>query len=218
MIVIVNVKVIYIFTSINKIAFVFVNLEFNIFAMIPVLIFAGLSFMLSGLLPTSQAFLRIDYYDENTEFDVEKWTQYVSDVNSSYGEGRLLSGLSKEHAAEAAASIPIDEERIKIIQSLPKSTEKRVVSFSLYGSGKTRYTVGAIENTKIVKTYFPGWVCRFYLTGPVDDAVQKTLKELGAELIVSYGSMFSRFLVASDPTVDRYIIRDADSRLSSRDR
>ncbi len=130
----------------------------------------------------------------------------------------MLSGLTKEHAAEAAASKPIDEERIKIIQNLPTSTEKRVVSFALYGSGKTRYTVGDIDNARIVKTYFPGWVCRFYLTGPIDEVVQKTLKELGAELIVSYGSMFSRFLVASDPTVDRYIVRDADSRLSSRDR
>ena len=30
--------------------------------------------------------------------------------------------------------------------------------------------------------------------------------------------MFWRFLVADDPTVDRYIIRDSDSRLNARDR
>ena len=30
--------------------------------------------------------------------------------------------------------------------------------------------------------------------------------------------MFWRFMVASDPTVDRYIIRDVDSRLNARDR
>lgn len=30
--------------------------------------------------------------------------------------------------------------------------------------------------------------------------------------------MFYRFLVASDTTVDRYIIRDVDSRLNARDR
>lgn len=31
-------------------------------------------------------------------------------------------------------------------------------------------------------------------------------------------SMFWRFLVASDPSVDRYVIRDVDSRLNARDR
>ena len=30
--------------------------------------------------------------------------------------------------------------------------------------------------------------------------------------------MFWRFMVAVDPTVDRYIIRDVDSRLNARDR
>jgi hypothetical protein len=30
--------------------------------------------------------------------------------------------------------------------------------------------------------------------------------------------MFWRFLVADDPTVDRYIIRDADSRLNMREK
>jgi len=30
--------------------------------------------------------------------------------------------------------------------------------------------------------------------------------------------MFWRFMVASDPTVDRYIIRDSDSRLNARER
>lgn len=30
--------------------------------------------------------------------------------------------------------------------------------------------------------------------------------------------MFGRFLVGTDPTVDRYIVRDSDSRLNSRER
>ena len=36
--------------------------------------------------------------------------------------------------------------------------------------------------------------------------------------IVSFTGMFWRFLVASDGTVDRYIVRDVDSRLNARDR
>jgi hypothetical protein len=51
-----------------------------------------------------------------------------------------------------------------------------------------------------------------------------TLKTLGAEIeSIPPGKgyisgMFWRFLVAADPTVDRYIIRDADSRMNARDR
>lgn len=119
---------------------------------------------------------------------------------------------------EAAESDILDKEHIELIKKLPSSDETRVVSFSLYGEGKTRYTVGAVENAKIIKTYFPGWVARFYLTGPVDEVILNELKELGAEFIKSDDSMFARFLVASDDKVDRYIIRDADARLSARDR
>jgi hypothetical protein len=51
-----------------------------------------------------------------------------------------------------------------------------------------------------------------------------TLKGLGAEILpvpsgMGYSSgMFWRFMVAVDSTVDRYIVRDVDSRLNARDR
>jgi hypothetical protein len=69
----------------------------------------------------------------------------------------------------------------------------------------------------------PGWTCRFYTDGTVPTEVINELKDEGAE-IVDYkiqgniAGMFSRFLVADDETVDRYIVRDADARLTMRDR
>ena len=71
--------------------------------------------------------------------------------------------------------------------------------------------------------YFPGWVCRFYVAEDVPKAVVEVLQEEGSEIIdipkgKGYVSgMFWRFLVAVDESVDRYIIRDSDSRLNSRD-
>jgi len=107
---------------------------------------------------------------------------------------------------------------IKLIASLPKSAEKRVISFSLYGANP-KYVQGAIRNAEMKDTYFPGWVCRFYISG-VPEVSVKRLKELGAEVVPmsEFGNMLSRFLVAADPTVDRYIVRDTDSRLNQRDR
>ena len=62
------------------------------------------------------------------------------------------------------------------------------------------------------------------VTSDVPEDVITTLKELGSEIEsvpagMGYSSgMFWRFMVAVDPAVDRYIIRDVDSRLNARDR
>jgi hypothetical protein len=116
-------------------------------------------------------------------------------------------------------------EDLKLIKNISLLTnpnnETRVISFALYGK-KPKYNLGAIYNVEMAKVYFPGWKCRFYVA---DDAMKLTvniLKDLGAEIeYIPPGMgrmMFWRFLVADDPTVDRYIIRDVDSRPNARDR
>mmetsp|Transcript_1396 Transcript_1396/g.3108 ORF Transcript_1396/g.3108 Transcript_1396/m.3108 type:complete len:330 (-) Transcript_1396:20-1009(-) len=118
---------------------------------------------------------------------------------------------------------PKEREYIKRIKELPTSTEKRVISFGLYGDNP-KYTTGAIRNAELRDTYFPGWVCRFYVDDSVPKDIISKLEELGSEIVHqkglagATGGMFWRFLVADDPTVDRYIVRDSDSRLNARDR
>ena len=98
-----------------------------------------------------------------------------------------------------------------------------MISMGLYGT-KEKYTHGAIRNAEMAKIYFPGWVCRYYVTSDVPHEVIAKLEALGAEIFkIPSGEgyisgMFWRFLVASDETVDRYIVRDVDSRPNSRDR
>jgi len=66
-------------------------------------------------------------------------------------------------------------------------------------------------------------------TSSVPAAIIAQLKELGAEMIEmnlkehpefrgSIAGMFWRFLVVDDPTVDRFIVRDSDSRLNLREK
>lgn len=96
----------------------------------------------------------------------------------------------------------------------------KCISFSLFGSSPV-YTVGAIRNSELVHTIFPGWVCVFYVDKSVPQSVKTELKKNRA--IVREcdkdipDQVFWRFLIASDPKVERYIIRDADSRLIQRD-
>lgn len=134
--------------------------------------------------------------------------------------GLAIAKEKKEEMADKEA----DAKLVATIASFPLSkTEKRVISFGLYGS-KPKYTIGAIRNVELAQTYFPGWTCRFYVTSDVPKDVLEKLTTLGAEIReipsgMGYASgMFWRFLVASDPSVDRYIVRDSDSRLNARDR
>ena len=119
---------------------------------------------------------------------------------------------------------PEERDCVRRIHAFPKSAEKRVISFGLYGAD-AKFTTGAIRNVELRDTYFPGWVCRFYHDDTVPKDVLDKLMELGAELVSmgknhsgGTGGRFWRFLVSEDPTVDRYLSRDVDSRLNSRDR
>ena len=105
---------------------------------------------------------------------------------------------------------------------------------SLYGSN-ARYTRGALENAKLIDKIFPGWTLRIYLPeisflkpSQKDKIVPKYIVEklqmLKVELIfidlettLIKNPRLWRFLVARDITVDRFLIRDIDSRLISRD-
>lgn len=135
----------------------------------------------------------------------------------------VYTSIEKEHKEEESTK----QEDEKLIQKIQLFTnplnERRVISFGLYGT-KPKYNQGAIRNAELVSTYFPGWQCRFYVTSDVSNSTINRLKELGSEILyipsgMGYTSgMFWRFLVADDPTIDRYIIRDVDSRLNARDR
>jgi hypothetical protein len=97
---------------------------------------------------------------------------------------------------------------------------KGAISISLYGDG-AKYSVGALENARLAKTIYPGWVMLFHVDKghPV---IPKLLAE-GAEVIEhekepGSGGMFWRFYTADDSRFTHTIIRDADSRLNVRDK
>lgn len=122
---------------------------------------------------------------------------------------------------------PKERLSIKRIHSLAGTPpgKKYVISYGLYGISP-KYLTGAIKNAELAKTYFPGWVCRFYVDPSLSPDVINKLKEHGAEVVYpppelqngTIAGMFWRFLVADDLTVDRFIVRDSDSRLNARDR
>ena len=143
-------------------------------------------------------------------------------MRMSFVNETLVHEAIVQEETEKKEAADFDAALIKQIQSFPKSAEVRVISFGLYGSIE-KYTLGAIRNTELAKIYFPGWTCRFYCTSDVPKGVIETLSRNGAEIVsVPDGEgyisgMFWRFLVAVDAKVDRFIVRDVDSRLNSRE-
>lgn len=95
-----------------------------------------------------------------------------------------------------------------------------VVSFSLWGD-KRQYCEGAVINARQVPELLPGWTARFYVDESVPRSVIAELRSLGAEVrteqVDAAPRLMRRFLVHDDPGVRRYLIRDTDSRIGSRE-
>ena len=96
-----------------------------------------------------------------------------------------------------------------------------VVSYALWGTDPT-YCVGALRNVELVaKHYGPAWTCRFYVF-PSAAGMTDALTRAGAqvEMVTRYSEeegLFARLDVVSDPVVQRFIVRDTDSRPSGRE-
>jgi len=109
---------------------------------------------------------------------------------------------------------------------------KKLISFSLWGNDQ-KYTRGAIENIRLQKQFYKGWTCRFYIHAKsVHPDLISFIHQEGGEVILKsddpglenystngiHMGWFWRFDVMNDPEVERFIIRDIDSRLSLRER
>jgi hypothetical protein len=102
----------------------------------------------------------------------------------------------------------------------------RAVSFSLYGNDP-RYTIGAIKNAILGSRYFPfedGFRLVFYCGQSVEEWVISTLNLVKGVKIVRMSEAENntarlwRYLAFSDLQFEVVICRDADARLSFRDR
>jgi len=97
----------------------------------------------------------------------------------------------------------------------------KVVSFSLFGSDPL-YTIGAVKNSELMFKIFPEWKMWVYHDDTVPNEILDKLKNNNVKLIKSenngfYRSMW-RFYPCGNKSVEYFISRDADSRISLRDR
>lgn len=105
----------------------------------------------------------------------------------------------------------------------PHNLQENIISYSLFGN-LPRYGETAILNMQLAKEIYPEWTCRFYVDDSVPSLVLQRLAQHGAQVVQvneqqkQISGLYWRFFVMDDPTVKRFLIRDADSFLSYRER
>lgn len=108
---------------------------------------------------------------------------------------------------------------------------KKVVSFSLWGN-QPKYIVGFVRNLALIEKWYPGWVPYVYIHADTLEAnryLPLLVDNMGGKLIympslehvgseqTPMNPLCWRFLVADDPDVELFIVRDADSRIGERE-
>ncbi len=137
------------------------------------------------------------------------------------GRGALESKDRKFGGRTPLASMP---------QSLPPAFNwtnpaENIISYCLWGDNP-RYMAPLSENVRIAPHLFPGWTIRLYHDHTVPQPYLLDLAGRGVQLrpmmlppdLPQHRKLLWRFDVIADPSVRRFLIRDADSLLSVRER
>jgi len=99
----------------------------------------------------------------------------------------------------------------------------KLLSFAVWGNDP-KYLIGATKNALLAKDIYRGWKCRFYVSQEVSFPWIHNLKKIRNVEVVQIPKLgdwtfsFNRFLPMSEPNIDVMISRDADSRLTLREK
>lgn len=159
--------------------------------------------------------VEINTYDAMSEV-----CYFLNDRKQQKHYGRLANQAKKDAVQH--------EKKLSLPQTAPpkfnpQAPSENIISYSLYGD-LPRYCEGAVLNTQFAKEIFPEWTCRFYIDESVPRKIVERLKALGAQIIYvneqqrQLSGLYWRFFVMHDPQVKRFLVRDADSFLSYKER
>jgi hypothetical protein len=107
----------------------------------------------------------------------------------------------------------------------PVRPEQNVIAYTLWGN-QPRYHVPLLENVRIRPHLFPEWTIRIYHDQTVDPVALARFAAFGVQLrpmtlppdVPAHRALLWRFEVIADSTVQRFLIRDADSLLTVKER
>lgn len=138
-----------------------------------------------------------------------------------FGRSALMAKDARFGAAHPLVSIP---------NSAPPSFDpsqpaRNVISYSLWGAER-RYLATLLENARLAPHLFPGWRVRVYADRSTPEDYRNALASLNVDVRLrqlkagelGHRRLLWRFDVSSDPEVQRFLVRDADSLLTVKER
>lgn len=105
----------------------------------------------------------------------------------------------------------------------PSRPERNAIVYCLWGEDPL-YILGAIENVQIARKLYPEWRVHIYCAADLRQEVRDSLEREGAKIILMppprlpWEGLYWRFLALDDTTLDRVLMRDADSRLNAQEK
>ena len=165
----------------------------------------------------------IEYFGAQVDTNLYDGLAEVCYYLNKHDELQRYGAMAIQTKLAQVANLPVQP----LPASLPPAFDgnhpnANIISYSLFGDSP-RYCEVAIENVRLAQTLYPNWRCRFYVDGSVPSAIKQRLLALGAQVHEvtaeqqQMSGLFWRFLVMDDPSVQRFLIRDADSLLSYRE-
>lgn len=166
-------------------------------------------------LPHLERFLALGYADMSA-FDA---LAYSCSETGDFIRAKMFGTLALQEKDKATKDRH-GKPKLKLVKP---GRKKQVIAFTLFGSDP-RYLRGALQNVVVARDLYPGWTCRFYVDDSVDAHFLSVLEAEGAELVKDTSGnrdlrhlLTRRFLVADDPKVGRFMVRDCDSVVNPRE-
>lgn len=147
---------------------------------------------------------------------------HVGDLQQAQKAGERSLALKTDAAAPLKAWSPPAGEAQAFLQRPGQASRMNSISFSIWGTNP-RYLRGALRNALLIPELYPGWRARFHFDDSLPEEFIALLQGLGAEMQpMPAGQSLRqklcwRFLVANDPGVGRFLVRDCDSVVSQRE-
>lgn len=155
------------------------------------------------------------------ETDVEKSKEWSAREESSVAAKGLkwvsFESTPREESDEKSSQETSVREESEAAEGL------KLVSFVLFGRQRL-YTKGAIDNAHLISTIYPGFKGRFYIADDVPKEVVAEIAATNADVVMfsraDYPGRTShclRFIPCDEPGVSVVLVRDADSRINTRE-
>ena len=149
--------------------------------------------------------------------------QHAGNLDHAVAAGRTALEAKDQRFGSAAPIVPPPERPPEPFN--PERPEENVIAYSLWGDDP-RYQVPLLENARIQPHLFPTWTLRVYHDPNVDPSYLAELAKRGVQLrpmvpdrgVPAHRGLLWRFEAIADPSVRRFLIRDADSLLTVKER